>query len=535
MGGMRKVSAFAIVAIFTITVFTTCDNTLDLLATIEEEVKTANAQELGYTVTYDGNGHTGGNVPADPADYLEGRTVTVLGNAGSLVRTYYSFATWNTNFDGSGASYTTQETFAMPAADVTLYAQWTALRYTVTYDGNGATGTALGDSSDYLGDAMATVKGLGTLAKDFHTFTGWNSASDGSGTAYAIDATFTITGNATLYAIWAASTYVAGSFQNDSGIYVPCFWIGTERTSLPANTETYNACATAIYLYGGTIYTAGYYYNGTKQVACYWAGTTKTDLVVTTNPGYSTTATSIYVTSSGVYTGGYYSDGLYGRPCYWADTTRQDFYRPASASSSVASIYVYDNTVYASGKYLNGDYYVPCYWAGASTLDIDTRKDLAVTGETTHGYAQSIYVTSGPTVYTGGFCVTSSVWTACYWSGQTRQDLVVAGASDTSANSICISDGTIYAAGNYWLGTSMVPCYWHGTGASMTKQDLDPGSCQLMEATSICVSDGTVYTAGYGRDVYYASDPCLWTGTVKTELEGHRDNSDPVAIAVPLP
>ena len=40
-----------------------------------------------YTVAYSGNGNTGGSVPVDANTYLQGATVTVLGNTGSLVKT----------------------------------------------------------------------------------------------------------------------------------------------------------------------------------------------------------------------------------------------------------------------------------------------------------------------------------------------------------------------------------------------------------------------------------------------------------------
>ncbi len=94
-----------------------------------------------YTVTYNGNGNTGGSVPVDSTDYEQGQIVTVLGNTGNLVKAGNSFAGWNTQANGSGATYTQAQTFAMGTANVTLYANWTANpTYTVTYNGNGSTG-----------------------------------------------------------------------------------------------------------------------------------------------------------------------------------------------------------------------------------------------------------------------------------------------------------------------------------------------------------------------------------------------------------
>ncbi len=54
--------------------------------------------------------------------------------------------------------------------------------------------------------ATVTVLGnTGGLAKAGHHFAGWNTAADGSGTAYAAGATFGMgTADVTLYAQWAA-------------------------------------------------------------------------------------------------------------------------------------------------------------------------------------------------------------------------------------------------------------------------------------------------------------------------------------------
>ena len=79
--------------------------------------------------------------------------------------------------------------------------------YTVTYNANGAdSGDVPEDNTAYSSGATVTVLGnTGSLTKTDYTFDGWNTASDGSGTNYAPDATFSISANTTLYAKWAAS------------------------------------------------------------------------------------------------------------------------------------------------------------------------------------------------------------------------------------------------------------------------------------------------------------------------------------------
>ncbi len=79
-----------------------------------------------YTVTYNGNGSTGGTVPVDSGTYQQGQTVTLLGNTGSLVKTGYTFTNWNTLANGTGTAYTAGQTCTMGSANLTCYAQWTA-------------------------------------------------------------------------------------------------------------------------------------------------------------------------------------------------------------------------------------------------------------------------------------------------------------------------------------------------------------------------------------------------------------------------
>ena len=162
------------------------------------------------TVTYDGNGATGGTAPVDASSpYASGATVTVLANTGSLVKTGYTFAGWDTTADGTGTAYAAGATFTI-SASTTLYAAWTANSDTVTYDGNEQTGgTAPVDaSSPYASGATVTVLGnTGSLVNAGYTFAGWDTvsygtAANGEGTFYAPGATFTILASTTLYAVW---------------------------------------------------------------------------------------------------------------------------------------------------------------------------------------------------------------------------------------------------------------------------------------------------------------------------------------------
>ena len=165
-----------------------------------------------FTVSYSGNGSTGGSAPVDSHSYTPGSVVTVLGNTGNLTRTGYTFAGWNTMANGSGTSYIQGATFTIGASSPTLYAQWAPAgsTYTVTYNGNGNTsGFALPDPNQYQqGDTVTVYGNLGYFFRPGYVFSGWNTASDGSGTAYAIGATFAMgSANVTLYAQWTAANW----------------------------------------------------------------------------------------------------------------------------------------------------------------------------------------------------------------------------------------------------------------------------------------------------------------------------------------
>ena len=90
-----------------------------------------------YVITYDGNGSTSGSVPSTTTG---SGSVTLRSNSGSLARTGYTFAGWNTLANGTGSSYAAGAAYTL-SASVTLYAQWTA-------NGGGGGGGGGGSSTD---------------------------------------------------------------------------------------------------------------------------------------------------------------------------------------------------------------------------------------------------------------------------------------------------------------------------------------------------------------------------------------------------
>ena len=98
-----------------------------------------------YTVTYDGNGATGGEAPAAEVWLKNDVGPDLLPNANTLYKTGHMFSGWNTQADGSGTGYDADVPIDPQielTGDLTLYAQWEsgAHEITVNYN-NGSLGT----------------------------------------------------------------------------------------------------------------------------------------------------------------------------------------------------------------------------------------------------------------------------------------------------------------------------------------------------------------------------------------------------------
>jgi hypothetical protein len=90
----------------------------------DSDVVSATYTLVGHSVLYAANGATGGTVPVDASTYVQGATVTVLGNSGALTKEGNAWNGWNTAANGSGTTYAQGQTFVMGPADMTLYARW---------------------------------------------------------------------------------------------------------------------------------------------------------------------------------------------------------------------------------------------------------------------------------------------------------------------------------------------------------------------------------------------------------------------------
>lgn len=160
-----------------------------------------------FTLSFNGNGNTSGVAPEiKKYDY---HTTATVPDKGTLKRDGYTFSGWNTAQNGSGAAFSASDTFAMPASEMALYAQWIVLPiYKVTYDNNSAdSGTVPVDSTSYYNGKEVTVAGNpGKLTRSSHSFSGWNTKADGTGESYNAGSKFMMPDSAvTLYVKWTTN------------------------------------------------------------------------------------------------------------------------------------------------------------------------------------------------------------------------------------------------------------------------------------------------------------------------------------------
>ena len=148
-----------------------------------------------WVVTFDPD--NGGDTFTQDVEY-EGKAIKPTPDP---EKTGYTFDGWYLDEAEEPFSFDTTIT-----SDITLKAKWTQNTYTVTFDANGGEGTMDDQTFTYDEEKALTTN---AFTRTGYTFTGWNTAADGTGEAFADKATVkNLTaepnGAVTLYAQWEA-------------------------------------------------------------------------------------------------------------------------------------------------------------------------------------------------------------------------------------------------------------------------------------------------------------------------------------------
>lgn len=174
-----------------------------------------------YQATFNANG---GEIPVPSV--ITKNFGEALGTLPVSARAGYTFNGWYTEKDG-GIQITADTT--MPAGNVTYYAHWTIISYTVTLDPQGGT-IASWAGGNQSGTAWLKTythgSQLGTLptpSRNGYSFEGWYDQQAGGA---KIDSAYTVTGSIILFAHWTKIQYtvnmiITGEAYADQGCTIP--------------------------------------------------------------------------------------------------------------------------------------------------------------------------------------------------------------------------------------------------------------------------------------------------------------------------
>ena len=168
-----------------------------------------------YTVTYNENG----TIKTETKDY--GTQITLPTTATD--KPGYTFSGWNTvetpTTENPGTSYQPGASYTV-TGNQTLYAQYTANKYTVVFNKNADDATGTMNNQEFTYDVAQKLTANG-FTRTGWSFNGWNTMADGTGTTYNNEqevSNLATSGEFPLYAQWTKAEYKVekGTVENGS-------------------------------------------------------------------------------------------------------------------------------------------------------------------------------------------------------------------------------------------------------------------------------------------------------------------------------
>lgn len=255
---------------------------------------TANKFANTYKINYDGNGATSGTTVSSNHTYDKAKNLT----KNEYERIGYEFTGWNTASDGKGTSYTDEQNVLNLKSgngdELTLYAQWSQIKYTLTIDPNGGYRVSDNNSSIIVGNnyTYGYVDTISERAKTGYQLTGYVMTNTATGSTTDI-------GGATL--TYNASTKTATFTQGTVEVTITAQW---RPNKLTINYYSNNATAA----YSGTLNAVG---DGKNVLVRVW----ETDYEYNTTDNlhdYSYTSATTYLGRTGYTATGYWGSTTSG-------------------------------------------------------------------------------------------------------------------------------------------------------------------------------------------------------------------------------
>ena len=141
---------------------------------------------ITYSITYNGNGNTGGSTASQTKTY----NVAINLQNNGFIKTGYHFTGWNTASNGNGTSYSAGASYNSNA-NLALYAQWAINSSTLKVNPNGGTWNNSTVAQSFTQN-YNTTKNIPVPTRTGYTFTEWTrSGTNGSMSSLTGSATYT--------------------------------------------------------------------------------------------------------------------------------------------------------------------------------------------------------------------------------------------------------------------------------------------------------------------------------------------------------
>lgn len=280
-----------------------------------------------YTIKYDGNGNTSGSTETSTHIYDTSQNLTANGFA----KTGYEFNGWNTKADGTGTAYSNKQLIKNLTSNnnetITLYAQWKASTYNISYNlNNGTAGSNAPTSANidttieisnptrtytitYNQNSTAATRSK-TSEKVTYTFKGWTASNLNTSTAKYGTSSDSVTTSWNSSSTKVTATYFKNLALSTNTVTLTANW-ASNSTTLATVTKTGYTCTWNTNSDGsGTSYTSGNSgYTPTSNIVLYAICTANTYTIKydgNGNTGGSTaSSTHTYGVSSTLTTNGF--------------------------------------------------------------------------------------------------------------------------------------------------------------------------------------------------------------------------------------
>jgi uncharacterized repeat protein (TIGR02543 family) len=453
--------------------------------------------QWGSSVTFDSNTATSGTSPSNRI-LSAGETLTLT--SGTITKTGYTFAGWNTLASGAGTSYETGTTFTT-STNITLFAQWNSL---IRFDVNGGFGSPNVDSVTAKGTVAVTLATAGNIARTGFTFNGWNTRADGNGTLYTAGlTTYSPAGNLILYAKWTGNPYTityngngsssgttasksitggtpaamtANGFLRTGYNFLGWAETNTATSSQYANgsTQTFFGNITLYAIWKPDVYTITYSANtalgaASKSSETYTVGTTGATLALVgtmVKQGYSFSGWSASSTGTTALVSPYVATASLSLFAIWTANQYKLFYDSNTATSGTLA---------------------PITFTAGTPFNLNGNLNFTKAGYTATGFNAAANGTG--TFYAGGASVTFYDTTTVYsqWQPNAPAAPTITVAAGNASATVSVNGGV--------LGTSNGPADSYTVTAKLNGVTI--GSCIVLSPATSCTITGLTNNTAY--------------------------------------